>query len=206
MNAKTLPLLLLVIVGLTASITFRAVAHRPGATPVTLATVDIVRVLGELNQRADAEAELRTFVAEIEEEDTRRLEELRGLEQQLETLPVGSPERRALEDDIERRLLNLQYWYQLQREKQDVEISLILQDLYRVITEAIAELAAVEGYDVVIVNDSVGEMSFNPDAGVPREAQIRQQISGRQLLYVREGVDITDDLIQRMNNRHDAGG
>jgi hypothetical protein len=41
---------------------------------------------------------------------------------------------------------------------------------------------------------------------VPREAQILQQISDRRMLYANPQLDITDELITRMNNEWKASG
>ena len=46
---------------------------------------------------------------------------------------------------------------------------------------------------------------MNAEAQMPRELQIRQQIMSRAPLYTSDAADITDELIERMNNAYDAG-
>jgi Skp family chaperone for outer membrane proteins len=42
------------------------------------------------------------------------------------------------------------------------------------------------------------------DAQMPRETQVRQQISTRRVLYASPSIDITEQLIIRMNNAYAA--
>ena len=62
------------------------------------------------------------------------------------------------------------------------------------IKEAVAHLANREGYDVVFVDDSASEL---PVAAT--EAEMRRQIGARRMLYTSPRVDITDQLVNFMN-------
>ena len=61
-----------------------------------------------------------------------------------------------------------------------------------------AELCS--GKRVVLVDDSAAEIAWSVDAGIAREAQVQQQIASRRLLFRSTGTDVTDALVQRMNN------
>jgi Skp family chaperone for outer membrane proteins len=196
---------MILIALLTAVVTYQAVGHRAGAVPTTVATVSLMRVMEGLTQRGEAEIELRRMRDEIEAEAERRqgeLEQMRDTLLEQPAVPDLEPRREALE----RGLIELQYWLELKREQVDVEMSIQYQQLYRSIKESVAEMADANGYDLVVVDDAEGELVVNPDARMSREAQIRQQIIARRLLYTSETVDVTNDLIQRMNNRYAAGG
>ena len=97
-------------------------------------------------------------------------------------------------------------WKQFVIDKVDIEESLMLQDLYRSVKREAALLGTAAGYDVVLVDDSQGELAIDPDARMPRRAQVLQQIAGRRMLHVNKQIDITDDLVQRMNNAFKAVG
>ena len=66
-------------------------------------------------------------------------------------------------------------------------------------------MAESEGYDLVIVDDSKAPFTENPDARVSREGHILQQIAVRRIMYANPMIDITQDLIVRMNNANNAG-
>ena len=59
--------------------------------------------------------------------------------------------------------------------------------------------------DLVLVDDSAGELGINPQSQLNRETQITQQMVSRRVLYAGDAVDITDQLITRMNNAYQSG-
>ena len=61
-------------------------------------------------------------------------------------------------------------------------------------------LARADGWDIVLVNDSLGEIKLAEDVNVSREQQVVSQILNRRMLYAAEATDITDQLIVRVNN------
>ena len=91
-------------------------------------------------------------------------------------------------------------------EKIDIEKALVLEDLSKAIKEAAKQMAVAARLDLVLVDDSKGDLSKNADSRISREAQIMQQVAERGLLYANPEIDITDDLIERMNNAFRNGG
>ena len=68
----------------------------------------------------------------------------------------------------------------------------------------IAELADIEGIDLVLINDGDSEFSVAGGLQISRQEQLREQISLRRILYRSQSIDISDDLIIRMNNEYAA--
>jgi hypothetical protein len=66
-------------------------------------------------------------------------------------------------------------------------------------------MAEAEGYDMVVLNDSSDDVPFDREVRVPAQIQILQQITNRKILYLKPTIDVTDDLIVRMNNEFRAG-
>jgi Skp family chaperone for outer membrane proteins len=172
---------------------------RPAASSV--ATVNLPVVLEGLNQRADAESELRTLADEIRVERDRRESELDDLTNQRKD--EVDPDRQAeLEEQIALKTLNYQAWLRFTSDKLDVERALLMQSLYRSIQASIKTMSEAEGFDLVLLSEGSDELVVNPEAQVSREAQIRQQMSMRRVVYSNPAVDITDDLVARMNNAY----
>ena len=70
----------------------------------------------------------------------------------------------------------------------------------RLPTKAKAQ-ARAEGYDeIVLVDDSASEIRTENNAQVSLQAQVLQQISTRRVLFAKNTIDITDQVIVRMNN------
>lgn len=209
LNVSTL-LLLAVLITVGA---YHAGASRVAPSqPATVAVVRLPDVLEGLAQRGEAQMQLQAMGDEINAERERReseIEQLRSEHEQLRQQARENPEMTAEADSVEEKLvlesLRYQTWMEFSADQIDLERALVLQDLYRVIKRTAERMAEDAGYDLVVVDDSQGELSFNPDARASRTAQIEQQVTSRITLYANPTIDITSDLIERMNNEFQTG-
>lgn len=195
--------------GLAVTIVVALFAYSAGAArmlraqPTAVATVNLTKVLEGLEERAAAERALTTMSEGFKVQDEAKIKDIQTMEQQLQDV-VEAAAKTTKRDELELRKLQHLAWQRVKMEQLDIEQSLQLQDLYKKITSAIADLSQTEGYDLVIVDDSSTDFSYNPDARMPRDMQTRQQIIGRRVLWRNDAIDITDALIQRMNNAFKA--
>ncbi|MDY7108807.1 MAG: hypothetical protein SYC29_09235 [Planctomycetota bacterium] len=198
-------LLLLALAVLLAS---QAIGQRGGAaSPSVVVTVNLRQVLDGLEQRSLAKAEVEEMKNRILAEDERRQEALQELRTRYDNIPESDEEARdAMREQIARQALDDEAWRRFALEQVDIEWSLRLRDLDRAIKTAIAELCEIEGYDVVLLDDSQQELTVNRESRVSREVQVLQQMTSRRLMYVTPEADITAELIERMNNAYQAGG
>ena len=130
-------------------------------------------------------------------------EAVNAMQAELDDL-VAAGKREKLTDKIALQKLKDELWSRQAESELEVEKALRLQDLYRAIKAAIAEMAEAENYDVVLLNDESNDLPFDKDVRVPAQIQILQQMTTRKLLYLRPNLDVTDDLIVRMNNAYRA--
>jgi Skp family chaperone for outer membrane proteins len=202
-----LPWLLLVGV-LLAGLVSQAVAMRTMmAQPTAVAVIRLPELLNELQQRADAEIQLREMATSLDEQDQAKRAELEGLRDRLEAVPEENrDEIHSISEEIRLKLLKYEGWRRFELDRLDVEKSLRLRDLYRSVRAAVEQYANANGYDIVVVDDHEAELSVNPQANASRENQIRQQMLSRRVLHANTAVDITDDLVRQMNNEYNAGG
>jgi Skp family chaperone for outer membrane proteins len=199
----------LILIGvLLAGLVSQAVAMRSMmAQPTAVAVIRLPDLLNELQQRADAEIELREMATSLDEQDQEKRAELEALRDRLEALPEENRgEIQSLSEDLRLKLLKYEGWRRFELDRLDVEKSLRLRDLYRSVQAAVEQYADANGYDVVLVDDHEAELSLNPQANASRENQIRQQMLSRRVLHANSAVDITDDLVRQMNNEYNAGG
>ena len=171
--------------------------------PTVVATVDLQRVMDSLAERADLEAALTAQSQEILSERDRRQAEIEQIGGDLEAM-VDGPEKTRMQDDLELKLLQEMAWIRFVQQEIDIEKSLMLQNLYRSMQENIAELSDIEGIDLVLINDSNNEFNVAGGRQVSRQDQLREQISLRRILFRNQSIDISDDLIIRMNNEYAA--
>lgn len=197
---QILPLLLVV-----AFIASEVSGARPWrAQPTAVATVDLARVLDGLDQRGHAEVGLKKMADEIRAEREQREASIKAIQDRADAA-TDEAQRMQYEEDAVKATLDYQAWIRFVQNKLDVERALLLQDLYRSITGAIAEMAGAEGWHMVIVDDAASDLSWSDDSQLSREGQTLQKIRGRRVLYGSPLVDLTDQLVIRMNNAYSTG-
>lgn len=170
----------------------------------TVATVSLKPLLDQLNQRAAIDVRLQEMSDGMKTEHDQRIKSLENLMNQYKAA-TDDAARKGLEDRIGRERLEFEAWKKFVTDQMDVERALVLQDLYRAIKKAVDEIAKQQGYDLVVVNDATGEVEFDRRSKTPAELQVNQQISARQMLYAASQLDITSDIITKMNNEFKAG-
>ncbi len=170
-----------------------------GLRAPVIATVQIERLFEGLDERAKAKAEVQMMENDIVVEQTKRQATIDDLEAQLENAVIPA-KRIELTDQIAMERLRLQLWQQTVNQELEVEKAVRLQDLYKSLKVAVDELAVQEGYDLVVVNDAADELPYDREARVPYQLQVLQQITNRKVLYLNNAIDITQDLVTKMNN------
>jgi Skp family chaperone for outer membrane proteins len=194
-------------------------ANMMAGQPTVVVTVNLSQVMEKLNQRAAAETRLNKMRDELKTEQDRRLEQVKdfeskakSLQDELDKAPDAAAKRavedrmQQLQEDAAHLSLENQAWVKVSSDRVDIEASLVMQDLYRSVKKAAEQIASANHYDVVLVDDSQGEMKTYPESRVTRVEQVRQQVASRRMLYVNPTIDITNDLISRMNNAYQAVG
>ena len=193
----------LVITVASLGLSLTASAARRMAAPTVVATLDINRVREGLSERVDAQAGLMARTQDIEAENNDRIRKIEEIQAELADV-VDPAARETLEEELDLHLVQVAAWRNYIKQQLDIEKSLLLQDLYRKITQAVGELAEVEGIGLVLINDANRMVETVSDANVAREMQVRQQISTRRIIYAAPTIDITEQLIVRMNNTYAA--
>jgi Skp family chaperone for outer membrane proteins len=198
---------ILTTVVVTMSITARSQAREaapdPDAmlmqrTPSVVATVDLVTVFESLTQATAADESIKAKAGELTRESEKRAQTLALLEDELELWDKRSPKYQEALERFTKASLEYRSFIRWGEDKLDFEKSLLLKDLYESIADSIEVLAEREGIDVVLVDDSVGEILTGTETDTMR------QLSARRLMYRNEAVDITPQLIAMMNQQFNA--
>ena len=179
---------------LSAAVLLRPLeAREPAlAAPGKLATVDLGKVF-------DWEMRLTSLQQRIGQEFQTRQASLEARIKELEAITDEAESAKAREDLILMRL-RFEEWGRLKQLELDREKSLRWQTLYRAVRDEAARLAEAEGYEVVLVNDSLGPLNVSREIEMSQEQQVKLQIEARRLLYAAKSTDITEQLVVRMNN------
>ncbi|MCH8210413.1 MAG: OmpH family outer membrane protein [Planctomycetes bacterium] len=180
---------------------FAGRAAAPG--PAVVAVVRIGPLFDGLKQRAEAAAGVDQLLGEIETEVQARKESIEALREE-HSNTVDAADRETLADEIALETLKNDFWLQTAKREHELDKAIRLQDLYKKVFDAIQTLAMTEGYDIVIVDDSGDELPFDRSSRVVPQVQVLQQLARRKVLFVNPTLDITEDLIMRMNNEFNA--
>lgn len=195
--ARTRIAVVTAFVALATGFTFMAgYAARTPTKPAVVAFVDLEKVFNSLESRKVSEEEIRAMAVRMENETTGMREELEMLQAELESLEPGSNEMAQLNDQavaVAGRLRAFQKYSALLLEREQAND---LRKTYDMIRDAAAEYSRNSGIDIVLLNDSIP--TINPSDS----ANTLQQISARRILFANGTLDITEDLIAKMN----AGG
>ena len=170
------------------------------AGPAVVATVDLERAFNELDERAKAKADLQAMVDRLDARGQELRDRVKMLEADIETYAEGSDAQQKALEDYRLAAYELQGFLEYAKRKLDAEGARMIQVLYEEIKQAVEAMAEQNGYDIVFVDDSRAKLP-----GGVSEAEMTRQISARRMLYASPQLDVTDELITRMNNSFTAG-
>lgn len=171
---------------------------RPPAQPTATATIDIVEVFEQLNERETLEAQLRSRVesrqAQLEEINTR----IQSIQSDLETtLKPGTDEyKEKVREFMEQRAVAEARRNALQQII-SIDQGALRRQLYTKIEAAIKKIADRDGIDLVILDDS--------GFPIPEDASdndVYRAIITKGVIYRHDSIDLTQRVITLMNNEY----
>ena len=191
----TLALAIMTFVTVVAGYTAVATTHlRP---PTVVVTFNIERVTADLTERADSEARLRNLITKIEDESEKRVDAMQQLQEGLAEAPEA--EQLAIIELLDQLTLEAMSYQRFVEIQIDNERSLMFRDIYKKIHSSVADIAAENGYDLVLISDDDREILVNPNSKTPREFQVREQIGLQRIVFSSSQIDITDQIVTHMN-------
>lgn len=204
MQSKRSPLILSAVVLSVALCAFAwnagATSARVSAQPTAIATVDIVAIFDGLDEREVLENNLNTRTQARQEQLNEVVNQIQALQANLsEIADRTTPEYR---EQI-RQLMELRAVAEARREalSQIVSIDLgsVRRDMYLKVTAAIESIANREGYDMVVLDDSLFPLPENA-----ADPDVYRAVITKTVLYRKDAIDITNQVITLMNNDFNA--
>ena len=83
----------------------------------------------------------------------------------------------------------------------DLQLALNLQNMYWKTNDAAKQLA-IDRFQMILYRDVLTAFRSQEPSRLTPSAQVRQQIASRTMLQAEPSIDLTDELIQRMNNAY----
>jgi len=167
--------------------------------PIVVGAVNLEKVINGMTERTFREERLQEFINQRDAELQQLGQQFESARQQVELAPPGSDEyRRAIE---EAQRLNLRA--QLEKEFSEQLVAQrraeVFTQLFNRIRDAAQRLAPQVGVDIIISSDASAAL---PEGN---EGQVRSAMISRRVLYADDNVDLSDELLQMLNNEWAAG-
>ncbi len=170
--------------------------YRLGGRPTAAAVVDVQMVFESLKEKMQIEADLKGRLEQLNQDEQNQKQSLQELQSDMEILAPDTPAYNEKQDQLERKVIELQSWISFQTQKLNRERGMQIERLYRKAVDAIGRVAQQSSYDIVFFKEK--PVNF---AGAKPEA-LNTLIQVRKVLWSAADLDLTDEVIQMMNNEY----
>ena len=181
----------------TMAMTPVALIARPAVPtqPAVVATVNLESVFNKLAQKEAADDELTAYANELQGEQDATREALNRLQEELGGLAPGTAAHQDKSRELHRKSYDYQAQIELNRHRLESKKGRTLRDIYLAIKAEAKAICDEQGIDVVMLDDSVVDIELGS------EAEVSRQISARRTLHCNADIDVTQELIDRLNRK-----
>jgi Skp family chaperone for outer membrane proteins len=181
-----------VVLTLVVAATFiTASAQQQRGRPTSIAVVDIGKALESLEETAQIEADLKAQFEALKQDHQGKQDQLK---QDLEILQPGTDAFKQKSNEFQLKAIELESWWKFQQANVARERVLLIEGLYRKLTDAIGKSATENGYDLVLYKEQ------DPDFRNAKPETLMASLAVRKVLWSKSDLDLTDQVILRMNN------
>ncbi len=166
---------------------------RMAPRPTVVATVDLERIFEQSTLRGQEDARRAAIADELQLEIDRQATAIDTLNEEIEVLAPGTEKHQDKLEQLQVATVDYQATVEFSRRKLDIEKALTIRRVYYAIKETAKILGEEMGYDIIFVNDSLAGLVNGT------EVEVRRQVESRRMLYGNPEIDVTDEMIARMN-------
>ncbi len=172
----------------------RTEAQAPAkAAPTAVAVVNVAELIAKCQKNVAFQADVEKRQVKLQQEQADRQNKINQLRQDLGLLDANTPQRTKKEREITKSLYEFQAWQQIEQQNLLRDQRLFLIELYGEIDNAVATIAKQSGYDMVLLDTPT------PDFGSLTPEQLVQVIGNRRVLYRAERVNLTKDVMGKLD-------
>ena len=170
-----------------------------GSTNV--AVVNVPMVSEKYHKTTDLEAQFDAVRRKLNQERDAMKEKIDRANRSLqEEIKPGTEEFRQRRKEIALMEAELQWFIESEGQKVEKGLAESLRSIFGDIQAVVREVAEEKGIDVVMASDHL------PPDTPEAPQQVRQHILLQKVLYWHARVDITEDVVTRLNTRYKAAG
>jgi len=161
--------------------------------------VDLVRVFNDFEQTKALNTELERYKRQVTEEKQVKEEDLAVEKQTLLGFAPDSAEFRQRRGAFEKMMIEYRVWMAVKAESLEEQHRVWIERTYATATQCIADVAKERGIQVVITREEL-------DATVQDTNVLRTQILNRKVVYYDPALDLTDEVLARLNDAFARAG
>ncbi|MCD4825894.1 MAG: OmpH family outer membrane protein [Phycisphaerae bacterium] len=173
-------------------------AQNAGGTavgPTKVAVCDIVKVFREYQRAKDLTKELKKRTQAFATENTKRKTALDVLRNEMEGFKAGSPEYEKIMRKLRGGIVEREVWGTMEKESLMRDHLRLTKEMYKEIKNTIAAVSKQSGVDLTL--------QLDPDLGnIPSAEAFIAQISRNKVLYNTKQVDLTEAVLQKLNEAY----
>ena len=174
-----------------------ALFGQQGTTSVNVAVVNLPIVSERYQKTADLEAEFEGVRAKLNEQRNAMQAKLDRMARSLqEELKPGTEAYTKRLKELAMQEAELKWFVESESKNVEQGLADSLRTIFEDITAVVGDLAKERGIDVVLASDQL------PPQGPVAPNQVRQQILLQKVVYWSPRVDITDEVVARLNARY----
>jgi Skp family chaperone for outer membrane proteins len=182
---------------LAAVVILAVSASRPAYGSTRVAVVNIPEISEKYRRTADLEAHFEGLRKKFEQERDATRDRLDRMTKSLqEELKPDTEEFRERAKQVSLLDAELKWFIESEGRKIEDGLKTSMRSIYQDIQDTIAVVAEQNGIDIVLACDRLPEQP--PD----NPSQLRQQIMLQKVLYWRPEVDLTQEIVKRLNARY----
>jgi Skp family chaperone for outer membrane proteins len=195
-NMKRMHLTALILVFTVLSLGAMAIGASAmmAAKPTAIAVVDVVKVRNALEEAREVTAEIERELQKFQNEDKARIQEIEELRQDLDLLEASTPAYDEKRQDLLFKMVEARTWQEVKKAQLNSEHAIQLERLYMKIVGAARDIGQLRGFDIVMSAER--KIDFTK----ANAQEIDALVALRKLLWYTEEIDITEQVIQKMNN------
>lgn len=195
--APSLLVLVAVIVVASLGLAGAKAANALRAQPTTVGVVDLSKVFENLREQQQVKANLLQKQDQLKATLEDKRKGISTMQGDLDLLQPGSPAHQAKQAELDRGVIDVQVWSEFEARRLRMEEQLQIEGLVRKVNATIERVAKEQGLNVVLYKNQ----TVNLRGGENQNTQIQV----RMVAYNDASIEVTDQLIQRMNNEFQSG-
>jgi Skp family chaperone for outer membrane proteins len=162
----------------------------------TFAVVNPAKVFNEMQETKDLKQKMEADRKVLEDDEKKKAQDVEEARKARALFNEGTPEFSAKNQEFLKKALDLRVWQELTRAELGRQQKQQMKSLFEKIEAAATEVAKAKNIDLVIVEQRA---DFPPDLDQINVDQLRALINQRSVLYKSDKVDITNDVIAKVD-------